>query len=147
VSGVSWSPLLGHHLGHCDLLLAGFGNTNSVDFEKVSYLDHELGYFGVSSLLDELAPKLLLCTEFGGREGDLRVEVIRKMRVENVFNHLDASAMAAILPADIGLFVDLNSLRVKCSQSGEFVDPKDIRVVRSRGVFSRLYYLSPSCCL
>ena len=55
-SGVSWSPLLGHQLSPCDLLIAGMGNTNSMDYGKASYLDRELGYSCVFSLLEELMP-------------------------------------------------------------------------------------------
>jgi tetratricopeptide (TPR) repeat protein len=159
-SGVSWSPLLGHHLSHCSLLVAGLGNTNSVDYSRASYLDKELGYFGTFSLLEELMPKLLLCSEFGGREGDIRLEVVRKLKNDLYQNFLkndtetdsDISEEAlvpkpAILPADIGLYIDLKTLKIRCSETGSLVDPSKIKAVRSHGRFSRLLYLSDTCCL
>jgi tetratricopeptide (TPR) repeat protein len=160
VSGVSWSPMLGHHLSGCDLLIAGMGNTTSMDYEKVSYLDRELGYFGLFSLLEEIRPKLFICSEFGGREGDIRLEVVRKLRDDlypnfskncldnrNENSNPQGSDSSAVIPADVGLYIDLKTMRIRCSETGALVDPSRIKVVRSKGRFSRLLYLADECCL
>lgn len=47
LSGLIWSPLLLHHLGYCDLLLTGFGNTSSSDYSRIGYNEDSLGYFGL----------------------------------------------------------------------------------------------------
>lgn len=139
LSGLAWSPLLAHHLGHCDIMLAAFGNTNSSDYSKMGYNEDSLGYFGVSTLLEELAPRLMLLTEFGGREGDIRIEVVKKIRSEQG-NH------SVLLAADVGLMVDLNNLNIKCSISEASVAPKDVNVVASNESFGHLRYLSSRYC-
>lgn len=140
LSGVAWSPLLAHHLGHCDLMLTAFGNTNSSDYSKLAYSEDSLGYHGSSTLLEELVPRLMLLTEFGGREGDVRIEVVKKMRSE-----LKSSA-SVLLAADIGMVIDLNNLNVKCSVSDAPVAPNKINVVSTSDSFGRLKYLSSRYC-
>lgn len=137
VSG-SWSPFIGQHLAHCDILLAGIGNTNQSDYNKIVHLDDCLGYYGVCSLLEDTLPKLIVCSEFGSREGDLRLELIKKMRKEY------ADKSSTILPADIGMCVDLKTMTVKCSITNEYVNPRFVRVIRSSGLFGMMHYLAPA---
>lgn len=139
LSGIAWSPLLAHHLGHCDIILAAFGNTNPTDYSKLGYNDECLGYFGTATLLEELAPRLMLLTEFGGREGDIRIEVVKKMRAENSDN---SRMHSELLAADIGLALDLNSLKIKCSISEASVPAGQVSAVASSDSFGRLRYLS-----
>lgn len=142
VSGSPWSPSLAHNLSSCDVLIAGFENTHPDDFGKIKYNKESLGYFGTTSLVEEAAPKLLLSCEHGGREGDIRMEVVKKMRQECAFGSRQNSV---ILPGDTGLCVDLRTLQVCCSVSKELVDPTVVRVTKSKSAFGRLEYLSPSC--
>lgn len=137
ISG-SWSPFIGQHLATCDILLAGIGNTNQSDYNKIVHLDDCLGYYGVCSLLEETLPKLIVCTEFGSREGDLRLELIKKMRTDY------ADKATTILPADIGMCIDLKTMTVKCSITNEYVDPRLVRVIRSSGLFGLMHYLAPA---
>ena len=148
ISGMPWTPMLAHHLGRCGLLIAGFGNTNPNDYGKLSYNESTLGYFGTYTLLEEVKPDLLLCTEFDGREGDIRLEVAKKMRKEyQTTSAVTSKNIPAILPADKGLFVDLDSLRLECSISGTLFEPKDILVVKTNDTFGGLRYMSPKCLL
>lgn len=144
LSGLAWSPLIAHHLGHCDLMLAAFGNTNSSDYSKLGYNEDSLGYYGVSTLLEELSPRLMLLTEFGGREGDIRIEVVKKVRSEYVNSSSHFSSV--LLAADVGLVIDLNTLNVKCSISETSVAAKEVSVVASSESFGHLRYLSSSYC-
>ena len=146
VSGTSWSPLLSHHLGNCDLLITGIGNINANDYNKVKYCDEGLGFLGTFSLLEEIAPKLLLCCEFNGREGDVRVEAIKKMRQEYSKSTRPSRTIPVVLPGDDGLLVDLKNLQVRCSINNAFVDPAHVRVVKTVDSFGGLQYLSPECC-
>lgn len=138
VSGVSWSPFMGHHLAKCDILLAGIGDTNQNDYNKVVHLNDCLGYYGICSLLEDTLPKLLICTEFGSREGDLRLELIKKMRAE----YADKSTI--ILPADIGMCMDLKTLAIRCSMTHQYVRPDLIKIIRTSGLFGLMHYLAPA---
>lgn len=144
ISGTGWSPALGTNLGSCDLLIAGFEETQSKDYRKVKYNEENLGYFGCYSLMEEVMPRLMLCCEFTGNSGDVRLEAIRKMRKEYAYSNQEGTS---ILPGDNGLYVDLKSMQVRCSATQELVDPSQIRIVKSPGHFGRLEYLSPSCVI
>lgn len=147
ISGSSWSPFTGRQLAKCDVLLAGIGSTNHHDYNKIAHMDDCLGYFGVCSLMEEASPKLLMITEFAGKDGDIRLEMIKKMRCEYAQKKPASHEGLTILPTEKGLFVDLKTLRIKCSLTGELVDASAIRVVRSAGSFGPLHYISSACCL
>ncbi len=147
VSGSPWSPLLAHHLGYCDLLITGFGTTNPSDYGKLNYNESSLGYFGTYTLLDEVKPRLLLCTEFDGREGDIRLEVTKKLRAEFEKAAGRKEHPTTILPGDKGLRIDLGRQKVECSISKTLLDPEAVVVVKSSETFGVLQYLSPACIL
>lgn len=141
VSGSAWSPMLSHNLGRCDTLLCGFGETNSKDFRKVKYNESSLGYFGTFSLMEEVAPRVIIACEFMGREGDIRLEAVKKMRQEYAYSN---SQGTAILPGDTGLFLDLRTMNVRCSVSAGSVDPSQVHVIKTSSAFGPLQYLSPN---
>lgn len=147
ITQAAWNPLMAHHLGNCDILITGFGNTSSNDYNKLAYNGDSLGYYGTSTLLEEVAPKLLLCGEFSGREGDIRLETAQKLRQEYMSNLGKKSRYSTIvLPADTGLFINLKNLKVKCSVSGEWIDPAQVKAIKTAPSFGKLEFLSPSCC-
>lgn len=139
-SGTPWSPVLASYLNGCDLLIVGIENSSPDDYQKQSYNKDSLGYYGASSLALEAVPRLLVCSEFGGHEGDIRLELIQKMRRE-------VSSETVILPGDAGLHIDLQTLTVRCTVTGAAVDPACLRVAKSRQAFGHLQYLSPDCIL
>lgn len=146
ISGAAWSPLLAHHLGTCDVLIAGFGSTNVNDYSKLKYNDSSLGYFGSYSLLEEVHPQLFLSSEFNGNQGDIRIEVIKLMRQEYAHAYPQARQIPALLPADPTLFVDLQTLNIQCSITKAPIIPSQVRIVKSQASFGNLRYLSPGCC-
>lgn len=147
ISGMKWTPLIAHYLGRCDLLLASFGNTSHGDYSKLSYNENSLGYHGTYSLLEEVTPRLLLLTEFSGREGDIRLEATKKLRQECKSNNRLANYPTTTLPADLGLLIDLKTLQVKCSVSDTFMPLSQVHVVASAASFGRLQYISPQFCI
>lgn len=144
VSGTAWSPLLSHNLGRCDVLIAGFEKTSSKDFRKIKHNEDSLGYFGCYTLMEEVAPRVLLCTEFEGREGDIRLEATRKMRHEYAYSNQHGTS---ILPGEKGFFLNLQTMQVRCSVSCKATDPSQVRVIKGTEAFGALQYLSPSCFL
>lgn len=141
VSETPWNPLLAHDLEACDILIAGFGHTSPDDYKKISHQEDCLGYFGCYHLLKDLHPKLLICTEFDGSEGDIRLEIIKKLRRDQGM----FSGTSSILPGHTGLYVDLNRLTIPCSISGQPVALQEIYSVRTGLSFHPLLYLSSNC--
>lgn len=147
VTGTSWSPLLAHHLGNCDVLVAGFGHTCSNDYQKISHNEDNLGFYGSYSLMEEIQPRLFLSTEFSGKEGDLRIEITKKMREDFAKYHSSARTQPVILPGDNGLYLDLKALQIQCTVSHAMIDIAHVRVAKSADSFGQLHYLAPSCIL
>ena len=147
VSGTAWSPQLSNYLNNCDILISGFENTNADDFKKVKYQDDCLGYYGTYSLLEEVAPRLLLCCEFGNSNGDIRIEAIKKLRQEYAAQNRVKKQSSLVLPGDVGLYIDLKTVLIQCSVSKTLVDPSLIKVVKPAEAFGQLQYLSPACIL
>lgn len=147
ISHAAWNPFMAHHLGSCDILMTSFGHTCPNDYNKISYNPDSLGYYGTYTLLEEVAPKLLLTGEFSGREGDIRLEVLQKMRQEFAANTSRSSKHnPVLLPADHGMIMNLASLQMKCSISNAWVDPAQIKAIKTSDTFGKLMYLSPHCC-
>ena len=142
-----WNPLQAHHLGHCDLLMTHFGNASTNDINKISYQSDCLGYHGTYTLLEEVAPKLLLCGEFSGREGDIRLEVCQKIRQDyQAQMRTSQRDITTILPADAGFCMNLKELKIKCSISDDWIAPGEVQVTKTSDSFGKLIYLAPSCC-
>lgn len=140
VAGSGWSPFISNHLGTCDVLISGLESTCPTDYGKVKYNEETLGYFGSFSLLEEVAPRLMLCCEYNGQQGDVRLEIARKMRQEFAPTSDKATT---ILPGDCGLVFDLNRFKVICSVTQTPIDPENVRVAKTQDAFGRLLYLSP----
>jgi tetratricopeptide (TPR) repeat protein len=137
VSGATSAPMAAQHLKQCDVIVGGFGNSNDEGNHAES-----LGYFGSLALMQEATPRLFLCTEFGGREGDTRIEIAKKLRAESQF-----LAKTVVLPGDVGLLLDLEQHHVQCSFSQKWVSPGEIRALKSKEPFGKLAYLSSECYL
>ncbi|MBS4169234.1 hypothetical protein [Parachlamydia sp. AcF125] len=134
-SGGAWSPSLGNFLKNCDVIIAGLGNTSPHDYGKHRYNENSLGYFGCMTLLDEARPSLFLFTELDGTQGDIRLEIAKKMRAE-------CKNQTVILPADCNLAVHLKKRQIQCSLSKKWVDPQEIHVVKASMPFGKLSYIS-----
>lgn len=141
----AWNPLLAHYLGHCDLLLTCFGKTSSDDIRKISYNQDCLGYYGSFTLLEEVTPKLFLCGEFEGKDGDIRLEACQKIRSDYYTQRGSQRGLSTIIPADIGLCICLKNMNIKCSLNEEWIEPGQVQVAKTSDSFGQLMYLAPSC--
>jgi tetratricopeptide (TPR) repeat protein len=147
LSGTKWNPLLSHHMGTCEVLITGFGNTCSSDYSRLKYNEDCLGYYGCYSLMEEINPTVMICTEFGGREGDIRIEAARKLRCDYHNLHPNTRQRPVVLPGDQGLKIDLKNLFVQCTLTNENMEAEETRVVRTCDNYGNLHYLSSSNCL
>lgn len=118
-------------LKYCDVLIT-----------KVHHGDHVKECDAIKSFVEKFHSRLVVATGFDAYEGDIRLESVRKIRQAVAF-----SQKTTVLPADTGLFIDLTSLRIKCTFTHTLIDPSNIRVIHSIGPFSRLQYITPACCL
>lgn len=147
VSGTAWSEALAQDLQSCDILIAGFGHTDSKDYEKLQYTSTCLGYHGILSLTEAVKPKLLILTEFEGDNGDIRLEAAKKLRQEFSTKKAKTDYLPAVLPADKNLMIDLKKQQILCNVTQTFVDPIQVRVVRVLPSYGSLHYISPATLL
>jgi hypothetical protein len=147
LGGCAWSPLLAHLMGSCDLLILGFGHTQPSDYEKLAYNNDCLGLYGTLTLFDEIHPKLLLCTEFDGLEGDVRFEAVKQIREEHNTSQNYKKTPSHVIPGDVGLKIDLLQLQAVCSVTNNKILPEQLHVTKSVERFGRLKFLSKECAL
>lgn len=140
LGGSAWSPVVAHYIAQCDLLIAGIEKVHDDATQFSREPAQALGFAGTLSLLEASAPRLLLCCEFSGTEGDFRLEFVQKLRRDH---QPHSSRSTTVLPGDTGLTVDLTTLQVRCTASDTFVDPAQIHVARSGDHWNALQYLSP----
>lgn len=142
ISGSAYSPILAHHLSGSETIIAAWEDTCANDYQKVQYNESSLGYYGSATLLEELDAQLLVCCEYSGREGDVRVEGTKKLRQDEACTKHNRTA---VVPGDTGMVVDLETQQVQCSLTKSFVDASQVRVVKTQEAFGKLKYLSNSC--
>ncbi len=147
LGGCAWSPLLAHLMGSCDLLLLGFGHTQPSDYEKLSYNNDSLGLYGSLTLFQEILPRLLICTEFDGLEGDVRFEAVKQIREEHSLSQNSRMKPSHVVPGDIGMKLDLSALQLLCSITKNKILPEQLHVAKSMDRFGRLKFLSKECTL
>lgn len=140
VSGSQWTPILGHHIGSVDVLIAGFGTTQQSDLEKERYLDDCLGYYGTLSLIEEAPPTLALLGEFNKTVAGARLEIVKKLREDSA----SASPNTTVLPIDPDLNVDLEKMQIQCSVTKEWIPPCLAKIVQGSDPLGNLQFLSPS---
>ncbi|MEI6531843.1 MAG: hypothetical protein WCN87_03385 [Chlamydiota bacterium] len=122
-------------LGHCDALVQSFKQLQAQE------LYAQIATFDSSSLQNDIRPFAWVLCDLPSQSGDKRLEWTKSIKKSL------GSLQAHPLPGDIGLFLDLEKMRVKCSLSGNFAPLNEIRVIRSKEPFGRLSYLSSDCYL
>lgn len=143
LSQCGWSPFLSHDLSICDILVAGFGHTSVDDYQKLHYNEHSLGFYGVATLIEELNPQVVILTEFDEREGDIRLEVIKKLREESNLH----AKLTSIVPGNQGLYLDLKQFLMACNQTKQLVSIEEIRMIKSADAFDPFLYISSDCLI
>jgi hypothetical protein len=143
ITNSSWDAFCSSFFKECSVLLLGFGQTSPEDLEKISTQTSNVGYYGLARALEELEQlEVLLVGEFSPCQGDIRLEIIKKLKKETSQN----LEHQTIFPVEHGFILDLETMRVKTGTHKlppyQFSDRGDVAVVRCEGSFSSLVYLS-----
>jgi hypothetical protein len=129
----------------CRILLLGIGE---VEFEEIAKLHPStttIGYTGIQEILSKATQcKLCIISELGMLEGDIRLEIVRQLRIDSKTPELESNQTSTpqyILPAEVGIGFDLHTL--SCSVPGDTtkIPLQNVRVVRTNGQFSRLAFI------
>jgi len=139
LSSAPYSEKLKEMCRGTDVLVASFGHTSAYDIGKVELLSHSLGYFGSLTLAENAQPKLMLLADFAGTEGDIRIEVTKKMR-SDLFQ--SGKGKTSILPVSTGLEIDLGTLDVTCGITGLPLHRDEVKILKSNSAFAPLSFIS-----
>jgi hypothetical protein len=146
VLGGSWSPEMVASLQNIDLLIAAFEKTSETDYKKLTYRQDCLGYYGTYSLLKECSPKLLIVCNFDGSNGDIRLDMVKKIRREILTDTGDLHN-SVILPGDRELAINLEEFYISCSVCNHYILPEQVKVTKSKESFGTLRYLCGDCLM
>lgn len=126
-----------HKLNQCDVLILGFDETNSQDLMMHAQMEQSLGFTGTFNLCSELAPKVAFVVEHSGNSGDIRMELLKrlKMSLQKVGNG------TLLFPVECGLQLDMASMKLE-GTTEEWIDLKDVRVIQPDGAYSPLHFIS-----
>ena len=140
-SDTAYFDELPKHLKDADIVICHFSSAKAEDYlGKVPHANH-LGFTGLMNLIGKTNARLYVISEFWGGKGDIRFELIQTIKCR----FREKGRTVCVLAGDIGLMVDLNRLRIRCTQCGKFVDYDDLLTVKPAAPFGRLRYLCKQC--
>lgn len=100
---------LHNYLADCDVLIAHISQPSIEELKDASKLKGiHLGYRGAAKLLKECNPKLALIGEFWAGFADLRISLVKGLRLH--------SGVSQVLPAGLAMHLRLPSLEIECTE-------------------------------
>jgi ribonuclease BN (tRNA processing enzyme) len=145
-SDTAYFPELSEAICKCDILIANISGIVEEDVMLVKRKDNHLGYYGCYHLIDDCYrsgknyPKILLVSEFWNGLNDIRYDVTAQLAKDFAKQGIDK---IKVLPSDVGVFIDIDNLRVKCTQCGEMIS--DFVVQRPRGYNGAIQMVCKDC--
>lgn len=125
-------------LAACPILLLGIGEVEFEEIAKLHPSKSTVGYTGIQDIVKKAkACQLCLVAEQGMLEGDIRLEIIRQLRMDTFHK----PQPTPLLPTEVGIGFDLQSLACSIPGDKAKIPLQNIRVVRSNGQFSRLTFI------
>lgn len=137
-------------LESCDVIIANISGIYEDDILLENRKKRHLGYFGCYQILNDLLKretfnlKFYLLSEFSNQIADIRFDISRYLQVEiNTISDYCKHNRPLVIPAEIGLSVDLDELSIKCSFCQNF--SSKIQILRPSGENQKLKYICNNC--
>jgi phosphoribosyl 1,2-cyclic phosphodiesterase len=133
-------PELADYFTGCDVLVAHISQPTVKELTDPSSLkEGHLGYRGLSKLIHQVKSPLTIVGEFWAGLADLRIDLVQGLRV--------LADTQTVLPAGLGLHLDLESLQIECNACFSKTDFQNVKVAPPATEFGNLGYLCPGCFL
>jgi hypothetical protein len=126
-----------NQLNGCDILILGFDETNHKDLLMHEQMPRSLGFTGIFNLCNELGPKVAFVVEHSGQIGDIRMEVVKRLKRLLA----DENCSTTLFPVECGMTFDLNHLRLQGTNK-DWIDMKNVRIIQPQGPNTTLHTLS-----
>jgi phosphoribosyl 1,2-cyclic phosphodiesterase len=137
----------------CDYIIANMSETDENDYRKKMQKENHLGYSGCLKLIQKCSEKAMLgsleacidgkprfiISEFWAGKGDVRRELIRRLRKESGYDY--------IYPGDIGMTFFLDQPTFRCGLCGGEQGLEQLRVMRIGLEYSPFYNVCDECIL
>ena len=122
-SDAKYTDELIEHVIGSDIVIANISSVYKKDILGIQEKDSHLGYMGCYKLLKatkDNPPRFCLISEFWNGITDIRFDICRYLKKQIERN--EGMKNCNILPAEIGMEIDLKRLKIKCDSCGCFVD-------------------------
>lgn len=138
LSGIGWHRSLADFFEGCKIIIASIGKVSAEDLEKVAFEKENLGYYGLFELASALrSPELLLITGFSREAGDIRLEILQKLKADLLKPRHDLHLFA--LEKGFSLLLDPLSC---LTRSSGYYPCVDVCQVRLDGSFGKIEYIA-----
>lgn len=126
-----------------DLLIANISSIREQDLLMEKKNPLHLGFSGCISLLQGInqAPTFFLLSEFWNGIDDIRFSISKQLR--RITQHKGWET--TILPAEIGMEIDLSCMGVRCSACGSY--SKRVSLIKPQKAFGEITFLCDECIL
>lgn len=145
-SDTRYTKKLGDFAANSDVVVANISSIYENDLLRIKLKNTHLGYMGCFKLLEKMKkapPALFLLSEFWNAKADIRYDVAKYLKEEILRLDKQIFTSTKIIPAEIGMQVDLRLLEVQCTVCGKFT--KDYIIVRSDNQYSEIKCICRDC--
>lgn len=142
-SDTTYWPEMEKDYDNADLLIVNISSVREADIFMEEQNELHLGFNGCMKMLMgfHMLPQMLLLSEFWNGIEDIRFPISKQLARTAQRKYLNA----VVLPTEIGMEVDLATMRVKCSCCGTWA--KKVSLIRPNSEFGAISYACEDCIL
>lgn len=144
-SDTRFEETLARHAQGSDIVIANISSIYEDDILRIKRKETHLGYMGCYDLLmsmKEQPPSIFLVSEFWNGKTDIRFDVLRFLKKE-MEEHHPFFEKTKIIPAEIGMQIDLTGLKMRCSICKTFAD--DLIMIRPTYAYDKIDHICRQC--
>lgn len=124
-SDTRYQKSVGNLAKDSDIVIANISSVYEEDILKAKPKETHLGYWGCYRLLEDMCkkpPSFFLVSEFWNGKTDIRFDIVKFLKEEAVKLCEEMRANTKIIPAEIGMQIDLEKLQIQCMICKRFSD-------------------------
>lgn len=142
-SDTHYNDNLVEYLENSDIVIANISGIYETDIKRIELKKKHLGYWGCINILENMKkkPELFLLSEFWSGINDIRFPISRY--IQNEICKQFPTIKTKVIPSDIGLCIELDSKKIKCSNCNKYSN--SIRIIKPKNDFDDIQYICNDC--